>query len=426
MFEIVARANIHHDQLLKLLKQRSRVHSSLIYDHERINTLEQNICAHIYALIDAEPETLKPEVSTLINAFTLITNNATIPEHLFIQQLIEHYENASSCDKSQENTLTQAIKLICCLLPNSYFQHKIEAAQVQGILDNSYLEHIIYRNNEQLELLIQFNIQWPLEQLQIIRQSALAEQFTPSLTAACLLFSQHNVTAQELAQGYTHKQFFIAKACFVKGLYIDNTKAQTALFNRFAKTQNVAEKADLLVIAGLSGDVRWNEPCTIFCKEYPEHTFNILSFFQHKVFLNIIIELMTEAQTADQAYQAWLLLTNTQLLKKPKLQDSKNKHNQTKNNQADKNKVPHSDQAELIRQDLMQQAGTKILNGISFSDNNASQKLIGIQGMAVQVALSPANTMANGMALYCRQLSSQAFININKNSSEIQGATSVT
>ncbi len=408
MFEVVARANIHHQQVVKLLKQRNKVHATLLFKQGRITTLEQNLFAHLYALQDAEAAALvKPEVEALVLALNIITD-----EQLSCEKLIACYEQGSSTEQDnnseqgnnteQQNSLAEAITLLCSFLPKSYFEKKLNIA-----FENTYLEKILYRNNPLFELLIHFTIAWPIELLQVIRQSALAAQFSPSFTVACLLFGQKNVTAQELAQGYKHAQFPIAKASFVKGLTVDKTNAILNLFNRFAKTTDVAEKAELLEIAGLSGDARWIEPCIIFCKEYPEYTFTVLSHFQHKTCLKLIIELMAVAQTTDKAYQAWLLLTDSKLLKKPQIQDSNNKHNQ-----AGAINIPNSDQAELSRQALMQQPGGKVLAGISFDDNDALTKLTGLQGQAVQRALLLSHSTDNGMLLYCQQLSSVAFIDV--------------
>lgn len=415
MFDIVARANIHQDQVINLLKQRSRVHSSLIYSDERITTIETNLCAHIYALVDADQETLKPDVKVLVKAFNIITEEC-INSDCFITHLIECYEQACCITKAnekenieedqQENTeekdeeLAKALVFICSVLPTEFFTQNITTP-----FESSYLENLLHRNNVLLELLIHMKITWPVEQLRFVRQSVLSNQLTPSLKVACLLFGQKNITTQELAQGYTHTEFTLVKASFVQGLVSDKKNAQTALFNRFAKTTNIEEKAELLTLAGLSGDSRWSEPCAIFCKEYPEYTFTTLSSFQHKVFLTTIIELMGTAQTADDAYDAWLLLTNAELQKQSQLQDSKNKHNQA----GDIN-IPNNNQAELVRQQLMQQPGALVLQGISFDVDNANSKLIGLQGKAVQHALLLTSSMTDGMALYSQQLTAKAFI----------------
>lgn len=395
----MARANIHHQQIVKLLKQRNRVHASLVYQQHRMATLEQSLCAHAYALIDADRDELKPAVAALVCALHFL-----IDDKLTSEQLLARYQQESM--SAEEADLAEAIELLCSLLPATYLNNKLAIK-----FDNAYLEQIVYRNSQLVELLAHFAITWPIEALQVMRQSALAEQFSPSLTLACLLFGQDKVTSQELAQGYKHAQFSIAKASFVKGLAVDKLTAKNALFNRFAKTESLTEKADLLALAGLSGDSRWIEPCSIFCKDYPEHTFEVLSHFQHKIFLTISIELMAVAQTSDNAYQAWLLLTDKPLLKKPQLQDSKNKHQQ-----AGELNVPNTDQAELHRQALMQQSGQhsgeKVLAGISFDDNNAAQKLAGLQGRAVQQALILSHRMSDGMSLYCRQLSSTALSEI--------------
>lgn len=406
MFEVVARANIHHQQVVKLLKQRNRIHASLVYQGQRMATLEQSLCAHIYALLDADPDELTPEVAVLVSAMNTLSD-----EQLTSEKLIECFEQESAAP--EQTGLPEAITLLCSLLPTTYLEKKLNI-----VFENAFLEDILYRNSQLLELLTHFNIAWPVEALKVVRQSVLAEQFSPSLTVACLLFGQPDVTTQALEQGYKHSQFHIAKASFVKGLTIDKPNAESTLFTRFAKTTDVEEKAELLAIAGLSGDSRWIEPCSIFCKEYPKHTFAVLSNFQHKVFLTLIIELMTVAQTTDEAYKAWLLLTNTKLLKKPQLQDNSNN-----GRQAGEVKIPNSDQAELSRQTLMQQPGSKVLMGISFNNNEVAQKLNGLQGQAVQLAFlssmlfslpnkktnSEPNATGNDTSLYCRQLSSVAF-----------------
>ncbi len=434
MFEAVARANIHHKQIIKLLKQRKKIHASLVYQQHRMATLEQSLCASTYALLDANQEGFKPEVAELVLALSVLVDDKLTSEILIasytlqncVAQADEHHSLAGEATTdsvatesivteagqavaeplavepealaAKQEGLAQAIELLCSLLPAKYLENKLALT-----FDNSYLEETFYRNSQLLDLLAHFSFEWPIEPLQVIRQAALTEQFTPSLTFACLLFGQDNVTSQELAQGYKHPQIAIAKASFVKGLRVDNSNAKAALFSRFSKTTTLDDKADLLVLAGMSGDERWIEPCTLFCKDYPEYTFTVLSNFQHKIFLPLIIELMALAPTSEAAYQAWLLLTNTKLLSKPQLQDNNNKHKK-----AGKLKLPNIDQAELHRQALMQQAGAKVLNGILFDDNDATEKLTGLQGKAVQHALLPAYVMTNGMPLYCRQLSSIA------------------
>ncbi|GAA0820378.1 hypothetical protein GCM10009111_25710 [Colwellia asteriadis] len=388
MFEVVARANIHQQQVVKLLKQRSRVHSSLVYQQARIATLEQHLCAHLYALLDVKRDELPSEILALVSALEILSD-----EQLNSEQLFAYYEQETS--SADALALSNAIILLVSLLPSAYLENKLALT-----FEHSYLEETLYRNSQLLELLVHLAVPWPAEPLQVIRQSVLAEQFTPSLSVACLLFGQANVTTQELAKGYQHAQFSIAQASFVKGLIIDETNAKNALFNRFAKTPDVDEKATLLVLAGLSGDSRWIEPCIIFCQDYPEHTFNVLSHFQHKIFFNIFITLMAIAQTSDEAYRAWLLITNIPLLKKPQLQDHNNKHKQ-----AGEQNLPNTDQAELHRQALLQQPGEKMLTGIEFSNNDAAQKLQGLQGKAVQHALLLSPVIDSAITLYSQQLS---------------------
>jgi len=388
MFDLVARANIHHQQAVKLLKQRDRVHTTFVYQQGRMATLEQNFIAHIYALLDAEEETLKPEVAAVVATFKMI-----IEQSFTVDRIAAVYQQ----NKRDE---TQSLALLCSLLPKLTLENKLSVT-----FEQADLEDLLYRQNQLFEVLQYFDIVWPSELLQVARKSALVGQFIPSLNIACLLFGQDNVTTLELAQGYCHAQFSLAIASFIKGLQVDKSNAQNALFNRFAKTSVVPEKALLLEVAGLSGDVRWAEPCLIFCKENPDLAFNVLCHFQDKAFLKTIIDLMNVAQTTDAAYKAWLLLTASELLKKPQFQDIDNKHNQ-----AGEVNLPNDNQAELIRQHLMQQTGSKVLAGISFDESNAIQKLVGLQGRAVQRALLFSLKMNDGMSLYCRQLSSIAFI----------------
>ena len=123
------------------------------------------------------------------------------------------------------------------------------------------------------------------------------------------------------------------------------------------------------------------------------------------------------AQTSEEAYEAWLLLTNCELQQKPQLQDTANPHISAGNSH-----IPDLQQAELIRQTLMQQPDLKILNGITFSDSNALTKLAELQGIAVQYALIPAYSQHQGMSLYCCQLSAQAFKVIHNITPEFKGA----
>ena len=396
MFEVVARANIHHQQVINLLKQRNKIQASLVYQQGRISTLEQNLVAHLYALIDADQSVLKPVVIELIEALVYITS----------QKLTSEYLIASGEKFSDLETLS----LLCELLPNAFYKNTLPLA-----FESTYLENVLYKNSTMLSLLIHFDIAWPVEQLQVLRQSALAEQFNPSLIVACFLFGQSEVSSQELSQGYSHSNFNIVKASLVKGLVDDKSNAEKALFTRFHQAKSNDEKADILSLAGLSGDIRWLEPCTIFCQEYPDYSLSVLSHFQHKIFLTMIIHLMSQAATKQNAYQAWLLITNAELLQIPLLQDSSDHLNY-----AGKQTLPNVKQAELIRQTLMQEAGERLLAGISFSSNNAAEKLNGLQGQAVQRALLLSHSLQNGMPLYSRQLSSSAFTRYFEQNSQLK------
>jgi hypothetical protein len=404
MFEPVARANIHQQQLLNLLKQRARLHQNCLYPAQRMVTLEQQVFAHLYALQDAPQDSLKPEVAMLIEVLQFYTAaqlseqqtiepEQSIEPQCWLEQLLEYYQQALD---DQDLKRVKAIQLVQGLLPIAYLHKRFSMKA-----ERPFLESLMYQRSALLEVIPPFCLDWPEELLQIARQSALAGQFIPSRTAACLLFSGAKITNSDLALGYAHSHFAIAMASLLKGLVQDPNNAQQALFSRFAITTDVTEKVRLLGLASNTADSRWVEPCYAFCSGHPEHCFEVLSQFQHKVFLPMIIDIMALPQCTEQAYRAWLLLTDAELQQKPLLQDVADQHRQ-----AGAHCVPNPHHAEHVRQALLGQPGDCVLAGVSFygwmpaNDGTQSKagfntqqysklamKLRDIQGRAVQASL---------------------------------------
>jgi len=399
MFESVARAGIHHQQVINLLKQRTKVHGSLIYNKNRIITLEQHLSAHIYALIDAEDIKLKPQVEILVDIL-----KALITPCLTSEQLIQTFVDAEN--EQQANAIT----LLSGLLPKTLtFESSSE-----------YINSLLYKHNALADLLVIYTIDWPSEQLKVLRQSVLSNQCQANIALSYLLFKQTDVTALELEQSYEHNNFDIAMAGFTRGLLTTDyaTKAQTSLFNRFYKTENVLEKADILALGGLTGDKRWHEACLIFCQEYPDLSFNVLCHYLHKSSLILIIEAMKKAQTLQPAYQAWCVITDETLNMSSQVSDASDQHNN-----AGQQTVPNTDQAELIRQSLLQQPGDKILAGFSFDNSNAAD----FQGILIQRVLLWASGSFDKLEVFHRQLAAQEFTTMfpNQTATIVQGAQDV-
>lgn len=391
MFNAVAKAHIHHQQALNLIKLRKKIQNSMLFEAVRLKTIEHNLASHIYAITGAELEKINPEIEHLVWCMDELSQRADKAPLQLSELIVLESENPEK---------VESLSVIFGLLPIAEQERYFSTNK----LVTDQLEMLLMKHNKLYELVMFSKVNWPSDMLHVARQTALAGQLTPSLQVACLLFGQSEVSPKELSEGYIHTQFEIAKACFIKGLEIDKTNAQNALFNRFANTDSANQKAELLEIAGLSGDIRWQEPCSLFCQENPDWTFTVLSHFQDKHNLTLHIELMGVAQTSQLAYQAWLLLTDARLEQVAQIQDTTNRHNN-----AGSNAQPNTDHAELIRQTLMQQTGRKILFGREFDGENALDVLNGLQGKAVQRALLLNLPMDNGMPLYCSELTNIQF-----------------
>lgn len=392
MFESVARAGIHHQKIQNLLKQRTKVHKHLLFDKSRMATIEQQLCAHIYALTDVDEEgvPLKPEVRCLVDAMAFLSQPTLTSE-----SLIAYYNSA------EQGIHKQAILMLCSMLP-------LTLTFAEPTL---YIEDMLYKTPDLAALLGLFDINWQAEQLAAARQAVLVGKVSPDNALCDILFSAENMSTTDFTLGYQHDNFTIAMASFIAGLSTKTQRAtaNAALFKRFYKTEEAAEKAQWLALAGLFGDEQWLEPCALFCQEYPEYCYEILCHYHHKTSLTVVIELMAIAQTATTAYLAWQVITKQPLQLTAQLKDSHNKHQV-----AGKQSLPCVKQAELIRQSLFKQAEDKILAGINFNDSMVKEQLSSYQGLLLQRIMLRAGVNSIGTkqarnAPYQQQLSHRAF-----------------
>ena len=392
MFSQVARAAICQQQVIQLLKQRSKLHSALIFDKGRMNTLEQHLLAHIYTLCDEETLALKPQVQYLVDSLNVLSSRA-----LSGQAMIDYFLAAEGTEHQQ------AILLLCSLLPLNLTVEQ----------PSQLLEQMLYQHGNLAELVQHFQIDWQAEELTAARKALLSNKIQATQPLVNFLYSDHDISDDELVQGYQHENSDIALASFVSGLSSQRHQqsANAALFNRFAKTDDITQKAQWLELAGLTGDQQWLEPCRVFCLEHPDFAFNILCHYQHITSLRLVIELMSVAQTASPAYQAWLVLTRQQLLMTPQLIDINNKHQA-----AGKQLFPNTKQAELYRQSLFTETKTadnatqnKILNGRLFSANTALKQLKPYQGEAIQRVLLISGVVDTKLTLFRQTLSAKVF-----------------
>ncbi|REL26648.1 hypothetical protein DXX93_08690 [Thalassotalea euphylliae] len=424
MFSPVARAATHQQQVIQLLKQRSKLHRALVYDKSRMATLEQHLLAHVYALCDEEFLQLKPQVSYLVESLKVLSNQSSTGEVI-----------AKYFSDVQEAEHRQAIILVCSLLSNK------PSVEMQTHL----LDLLLYQQFDLADLVQHFKLNWQVEDLTAARKALLNGSIEPTTSLVSLLFSVSEISDEELSAGYQHNNTDIAVACFVRGLNCTNHRksANTALFNRFSQTDDTKQKARLLEIAGLSGDPQWLEPCKAFCLEHLEFAFDVLCHFQHVIALPLIIELMSVAHTAEAAYQVWLTLTEYELLMTPQLTDIDNKQQI-----AGKQRFPNIKQAELYRQHTLSQIkqashaetgnvvtksaetnnaktkrGERLLKGVLFNSDSAAIKLRTYQGLAVQRSLIFAGAINPVLESYQQTLSENAFSQLMTTANVTAGAT---
>ena len=456
----------------KLLKQRKKHQQTLLYNVMRINQIEQQLMAYVYALSHIDNNQLDSllsdnaelggyvllfkqwqqctsqpfytlykhyilqvqsselvsissssiSVAVLTDSFAIMANHTQVEQGFVLPKLLDSFLYSSVKDNDQNNARnsakdranevlvnpTDSTKSITAETPQSEIPAVVKPAPI-----DSYAP------------LSQLKLPWLLSGLKTLRQTALANKFTPSLPLSCLLMGQEDVSANELTQAYQQPNNELAIAAFIKGFAATKesatnstnaTNVTNALFHRFAQCDDELTKVSLLQLAGLSANLDWIEPCKTFCLTYPQHTFMVLSYFQHKGYLPLIIQLLAQAATAQGAYQAWLLLTNQPLPLMPQLQDTANKFSHSNQQQiaqsalstTKKQGYANTDKAEWYRQQFMlpaQQAqGDCLLHGRSFNCANASTILADLRGKAVQGALLFGSDLSQGMALWHSEL----------------------
>ena len=453
----------------KLLKQRKKLQQTLLYSASRMNKIEQQLMAYFYALSQIDTNQLD----------SLLNDNAEVGSYVL---LFKQFQNCSSQPcytlykhyimQEQSSELTSKTDAVTVATLTDFFALAADHNKVeQGFVLTKLLDSFLYdstkaSNNEVLEKssasteltqtdttpanslqtdsyapLSQLKLPWLLSGLKTLRQTALANKFTPSLALSCLLMGQTDVSAHELTHAYQQANNNLAIAAFIKGFSAPkasaiSTSANSALFHRFAQCHDELTKVSLLQLAGLSANTDWIEPCKTFCLTYPQHTFTVLSYFQHKSYLPLIIQLMAQGATAQGAYNAWLLLTNQPLPLIPKLQDTANKFNHSNQQQLAKSALSttkqdyaNTDKAEWYRQQFMlpaQQAqGDCLLYGRSFNCENANIVLADLRGKSVQGALLFNSDLTQGMPLWHSELTQAQYqvANILATNSALQADT---
>ncbi|MCC9660223.1 MULTISPECIES: hypothetical protein [unclassified Pseudoalteromonas] len=246
---------------------------------------------------------------------------------------------------------------------------------------------------------------WDIPEQKALRATILEGKESLPEQLKTMLFSQ-SLNDTELNSALDHNDFTLVYAALVNCYCQRDNSLSDKLFKVFSSTNEPAQKAQLLKLAGLVNDNRWHEPCALFCKAHPEYCQAVLSHYVYKPALVMVIELMAVAQTQEAAYQAWLILTDRPLQKAEPLTlvNAQNQHNvQAGINLHD---------AEHTRQALALSKGECVLKGISFTNENAAHQLAPLAGKIVQRVLAPKFELTLACGLYHTQQTAKQWLTL--------------
>ncbi|SFC95912.1 hypothetical protein [Pseudoalteromonas denitrificans] len=371
----VAKLSLHQKRIKTLTKNYRNLHSEGVFESNRLQVLEQQLLNHLYALSD-----IKIDIETDIEGNDLLPENALIAAIYNVAEPWDYVLTLLESDKTTADTLMPFVSMFLADKP------------VQ-LLEN--LEYVRFKPCERIQLVQHcLNTQMQCD-LKAFRQSALVGNFKPDAATASILFGQANLGQSELQNGYAHSDINIAKAALVMGFVKQVQGWQKGFFQRFVKCDKADDKAELLCLAGLSYNPDWHEACKTFCINHPQYCTYVLSHYQDKQQLKLIIELMAQETTAKYAYQAWLNITAKTLY-------------------MTKASLPNCNQAELFRRELLQQAGSHMIFGRTYLAHSAARQLVGLAGVFVQRAQIISRPIEFAVRLFNLSFSDKQWQIINK------------
>ncbi|WP_199611914.1 hypothetical protein [Flocculibacter collagenilyticus] len=404
MFETVSKVAIHQQQFKLLLKRRAKLVKQPIFDAKLQHKIEHKLLVHAYTIAFSDEASQLANVASqgselgiFVHFYKLLSaekTSGTDNELTFVNELIALYES----DPEQFEVMV----LLFGLLISHFTNAKGHAAQSNNVCDQpsnikqwgidtaEQLKAIQYSQSERYNLLQQISLKWDESALKGYRQKLLNQPVKVALPLAGLLTSQQQIPPTELIKHYEHVSHEIALAGFILGFQRKDKTAPMALFNRFSNTEDPHQKAQLLSLAGLTHDPKWVEPCLLFCQAHPEFTLDVLISFHAKVFLPLIIQLMQIPNTAQASYQAWLYITDRPLTMEAAIRIAGEKTNTLRMPQEQQDNMPllpNKHQAELYRQQFMEQQGELLIKGHSLGYHSIQDELKSFRGIAIQRAL---------------------------------------
>ncbi|MFC3032148.1 hypothetical protein ACFOEE_06425 [Pseudoalteromonas fenneropenaei] len=378
MFAKLNRAAQHQKRVAVLAKQRIRLQQVGVYPAARMAVLESQLLNHIYTLTthDALAELAGLKLEQLATqdwqSFCLNAENAMLIE----------------------NSNFDLLALCCTQLLKSLAPLSIESLMALG-----------RENPTALNLLLQHPDNWNV-QPDTAAINLLLEQ-PDNGPAALKYFLLSYIDAPSLvSEALAHSDFELIYPAFVNAYLSQQTGLTEQCFVAFARCDNPAQKAQLLAVGGLTGDMRWQEIADEFCRQHPQYCADVLSHFQHKSALKLVIGLLDFAPCMAGANSAWLNLTTKALKQVPQLAANGSTAQSTSNlNMA---KRSSSDDAIYAEQQLRQQPGQWVWQGVSYDKANALPLLRQFAGLYSQRALCHALPKAQGAwAFWCANSSTQ-------------------
>ncbi|NTS78246.1 hypothetical protein HR060_15450 [Catenovulum sp. SM1970] len=388
MFDLVAKVNIHVQQINSLLKQRRLLQSRLCFDAISLKNLEIRLLNHVYAL--------SPLICVSVTDLTDLEQAEIVSK---LDNLVEDIPLGIVCFcillKAHPNERLSFIKQIHTAPEFAdywpLFASLIKLSEQEHVDLTEQVKAYHYQEDNALAIYQIMLQNWQAGHLDGHLNSAHHGQFEVDGYLSSLLLAH---TELSLAPFYLSDSDHLATYALLRGLLQNNQDARAALIKRFAQATSIDHKAQLLSLAGLTDSDTWLEPCSIFCQNHPDYIIMVLPHFQHKQILPLIIKLMSLAQCYQQAYAIWLMLTDYPLVFESaiSLVDSDSK--------SDTHKMPNINQAELHRQQIMKKPGDKILMGQDYTADNAHLVLHGKAGKAAQLALLSKVSFSHACALF--------------------------
>ncbi len=374
----IAKLKQHQKRFKTLAANRAKLLEQGVFERRRLALVEHQLLNHLYAISDLDEQEVGAELALLTKVF-----DDSSPW----QNIIEHATN-----NKKEFHLFE-------LIAASYL------ADIETDL-MPHIEHVRYQNCDRMTLVMASLSSKIPQDLKAFRQSALMGSFEPDAATAAILFGQINQSQTELLKAYEHNNIDIAMSALIIGFVTQAQGWSKGFFSRFYKCDAPKDKARLLSLAGLGDNADWYDTCREFCLNQPQFATEVLSHFQSKQHLSFIIELLAETKISESVYQAWLNLTAIPLL--TTTEQGKSGFN--------------CRQAELFRQDLMQQPGSHMLFGRAYNLATADKQLAGLGGKLIQRAQIHARSKAWSVRLFEMNLSEKQWLIVEKNGSKQNAA----